>query len=60
MNYKVGDLIEWNVDGDVGVIIKITDRKTTIFFAKERSHMDFESKDYDLNLLMEVIMEGKR
>lgn len=50
--YKVGDLIKWCDDGDIGIVVGLDKLTTTIFFFRDRTKVVFYIK-----LISDPIME---
>ena len=42
--YRVGDLIKWCDDGDIGIVVGLDELTTTIFFFRDRTKVVFYIK----------------
>ena len=56
--YRVGDLIKWCDDGDIGIVVGLDELTTTIFFFKQREKMSFFIKEIS-DPLMEILCRAR-
>lgn len=57
-HYRVGDLIKWCDDGDIGIVVGLDKTTTTIFFFRDRTKVSFYIKEIS-DPLMEILCRAR-